>query len=134
MYFWFCEKLTHSMDGCFTASILSGTHLQRASGVLYVEAEETQNRLSTYSSWYFPNSDWSHTGVFIQWNQTAGNTGTEIIGMDVGGADCAAHSGKGMALVVRGGLERRAQSPPSICVNRANYNGRSTDNCQGVYG
>ena len=51
------------------------------------------------------------------------NKGTEIIGMDVGGADSAAHSGKGMAQVVKGGLERRAQSPPSICVKAREASG-----------
>ena len=123
LYFWFCEKLTHGMNGCFTASILAGTHFQRTSGVLYVEVEETKNRLSNYSSRYFPNSNWSHSGVFIRWNQTAGNKGTEIIGVDVGGADSAAYSCKGMAQIVRGGLERGTQSPPSICVKAREASG-----------
>ena len=91
------------MSGCFTASILAGTHLQRTSGILCVKVEETKNRLSNYS--------------------TAGNKGTEIIGVNVGGADSAAYSSKGMAQIMRGGLERRTQSPPSLCVKAREASG-----------
>lgn len=57
------------MDGWFTTSILAGTQLQRASGVLYVKVKETQNcHSNNYTSRYFLSSDWSYIGVFIQWN------------------------------------------------------------------
>lgn len=113
MYFLFSEKLTHSMDSCLTASFLGGTHLKQTSSILYVKTEEIQNRLNNYSSRFFTNSNRSHTRVFVQWNQMAGNKGTEIIGMDVSGAN-SAHHGKGMAQVMGGRLKIR--SPPSICV------------------
>ena len=36
--------------------------------------------------------------------------------MDVSGADSATNSSEGMTQIMGGGLKRRAQSPPSICI------------------
>ena len=50
------------MNRCFASTSLTGTHLQRTSGVLDVIGENPQNGFGDDSSWDLTDPDWPHSG------------------------------------------------------------------------
>ena len=105
-----------SMHRCLISSFLASTYPERTSSILYIKMEETEDCLSDYSSWDFTNSYGSHTRTFVQWDQPAGNKGTEIIWMDGRGKNSLAHCCKDTTQDMISIFKWRTQCSPSICI------------------
>ena len=56
------NDVSHGMNRCFASTSLTGTHLQRTSGILDVIGENPQNGFGDDSSWDLTDPDWPHSG------------------------------------------------------------------------